>query len=117
MIDKPYLVVVGVSTTSKSPQALEWAVAQAAAAGGRVLAVRAWRVHSPMATPSGPTTGLLENAANVGHEAEVQLARDVEEVLGSDHGVQTLVSRGSTFEVLLEAPGMRICWWWTLRAS
>ncbi|OYO10259.1 universal stress protein [Enemella evansiae] len=103
MIDKPYLVVVGVSATSKSPHALEWAVAQAAAAGGRVLAVRAWRVHSPMATPSGPATGLLEDPAGVGHEAEVQLARDVEEVLGAQHGVQTLVRRGSTLEVLLES--------------
>ncbi|NNG18186.1 universal stress protein [Naumannella sp. ID2617S] len=103
MREHTYLVVVGVSATSKSAQALQWATAQAASAGGRVLAVRAWRVHSPMATPSGPPSGLLENAAEVGDAAEQQLAADVAEVLGPDHGVEIVARRGGTFEVLLEA--------------
>ena len=36
--ERPYTVVVGVSRTSKSPAALAWAQAQAAANGGRVIA-------------------------------------------------------------------------------
>ncbi|MBD3784766.1 MAG: universal stress protein, partial [Micrococcales bacterium] len=53
MSEHTYTVVVGVSPRSSSPTALRWAHEQAAAHGGRVVAVRAWRAPNPQATPSG----------------------------------------------------------------
>ncbi|XVX19486.1 universal stress protein [Actinomycetota bacterium] len=99
----PYTVVVGVSATSQSPKALEWAKAQADANNGRVIAVRAWRAPNPQATPSGTPASRIEIIANVEKEARERLEQDVADVLGADHGVEVRLVRGGKRKVLLDA--------------
>lgn len=102
MVDRPYTVVVGVSATSKSPTALAWARAQAGAAG-RIVAVRAWRMPNPQATPSGTPAGRISRSSAVEEEARAALERDVVATLGEDHGAELRLVRGSKFTVLLKA--------------
>ncbi|GAB2569347.1 universal stress protein [Microlunatus antarcticus] len=102
MADRPYTVVVGVSATSKSPTALDWARAQAGS-HGRVVAVRAWRLPNPQATPSGTPAGRISQAGDVEEEARARLERDVAATLGEDHGAEVRLVRGSKFGVLLKA--------------
>lgn len=98
-----YTVVVGVSATSKSPTALAWAKAQADHAGGRVVAVRAWRLPNPQATPSGTPASRIDRADEVEKKARTQFEADVREVLGDDHGVELRLVRGGKRKVLLDA--------------
>ena len=102
MAERPYTVVVGVSATSKSPTALDWARAQAGAEG-KVVAVRAWRMPNPQATPSGTPAGRISRAGDVEEEARAALERDVAATLGPDHGVELRLVRGSKYNVLLKA--------------
>jgi hypothetical protein len=102
MAERPYTVVVGVSATSKSPTALAWARAQAGTEG-KVVAVRAWRLPNPQATPSGTPAGRISRADEVEEEARAALEHDVTETLGEDHGVELRLERGSKFNVLLQA--------------
>lgn len=104
MADHPYTVVVGVSATSKSPTALSWARAQAGR-DGRLVAVRAWRMPNPQATPSGTPAGRISREADVEADARATLERDVEATLGPDHGAEVRLVRGSKLKVLLEAAG------------
>lgn len=99
----PYTVVVGVSATSKSPAALTWAQAQAAQNSGRVVAVRAWRMPNPQATPSGTPASRIARADEVESEARQALADDVAAVLGEDHGAELRLVRGGKLKVLLAA--------------
>jgi Universal stress protein family len=102
MAERPYTVVVGVSRTSKSPTALDWARAQAGSSG-KVVAVRAWRMPNPQATPSGTPAGRISRTADVEEEARAGLERDVAAALGEDHDVELRLVRGSKYTVLLEA--------------
>jgi hypothetical protein len=102
MADRPYTVVVGVSATSKSPTALDWGRAQAGS-GGRLVAVRAWRMPNPQATPSGTPAGRISRAEEIEAEARASLERDVAATLGADHGAELLLVRGSKYAVLLKA--------------
>lgn len=102
MVERPYTVVVGVSATSKSPTALDWARAQAGSAG-KVVAVRAWRMPNPQATPSGEPAGRISRSDDVEAEARAALERDVAATLGEDHGVELQLVRGSKYAVLLKA--------------
>lgn len=101
--ERPYTVVVGVSATSKSPTALHWAVSQAKLNHGLVVAIRAWRGPSPQATTSGTMAVGRQSHADLAHEAKLALDRDVAEVLGRDHDVETRLVRGSHRHVLLRA--------------
>ena len=76
MAERPYTVVVGVSATSKSPTALDWGRAQAGSAG-RLVAVRAWRMPNPQATPSGTPAGRISRAEEVEIEATGGLTLEV----------------------------------------
>lgn len=98
----PYTIVVGVSGTSKSPAALEWAAAQAGRTGGRLIAVRAWRTPAPAPVPSGPT-GVVPRPGDDEQMARQALVTDVAEALGADHGAELRLVRGRTFAVLMEA--------------
>jgi hypothetical protein len=89
MAERPYTVVVGVSATSKSPTALDWA--------------RARRMPNPQATPSGTPAGRISRADDVEQEARAALERDVAATLGEDHGAELRLVRGSKFTVLLKA--------------
>jgi hypothetical protein len=101
--EQPYTVVVGVSGTSKSPTALTWAAAQAKQNHGRIIAVRAWRMPSPQATPSGTSAVRIALPDEVEREARQSLELDVSAVLGADHRAELRLVRGSTFHVLVEA--------------
>jgi hypothetical protein len=101
MAERPYTVVVGVSATSKSPTALDWARAQAGTAG-RLVAVRAWRMPNPQATPAGTPAGRISRADEVEAEARLRLEQDVTAALGEDHDAELRLVRGSKYTVLLK---------------
>ncbi len=101
--EQPYTVVVGVSATSKSVTALAWARAQAQANGGRVVAVRAWRLPNPQATPAGTPAGRIARSDDVEATARAALEADVAATLGLDDGVEVRLVRGGKLSVLLKA--------------
>lgn len=103
MVERPYTVVVGVSATSKSPTALDWAHAQAMANGGRLVAVRAWRLPNPQATPAGTPPGRISRAEDVESAARARLEGDVAATLGEDHPAEIRLVRGGKFSVLIQA--------------
>jgi nucleotide-binding universal stress UspA family protein len=103
MTEKPYIIVVGVSGTSKSSAALEWASAQARRNQGRIIAVRAWRMPNPQATPSGTPAGRIPREQDVEQLAHETLQQDVASVLGADHQAELRLVRGGKFQVLLKA--------------
>ena len=100
---QPYTIVVGVSATSKSPTALAWAQAQARQNGGRVVAVRAWRMPNPQATPSGTSAGRVPRVEDVVRAAQESLAADVAATLGDDHEAELRLVRGGKYNVLVKA--------------
>jgi len=101
--EQPYTVVVGVSATSKSPTALAWAEAQARQNAGRVVAVRAWRMPNPQATPAGTPAGRISLPEDVERHARTSLEEDVAASLGADHQAEIRLVRGGRFKVLVEA--------------
>jgi universal stress protein family protein len=103
MEQQPYTVVVGVSATSKSGAALAWANAQAQGHNGRIIAVRAWRMPNPQATPSGEPAARIAREQDVEHTQRTALEEDVAAVLGPDHGAELRLVRGGKFQVLLKA--------------
>jgi hypothetical protein len=101
--EQPYTIVVGVSRTSKSPTALAWAAAQALQNQGRLVAVRAWRMPNPQATPAGTPASRISRESEVEQAAEDSLAADVAATLGDDHGAELRLVRGGKYQVLIEA--------------
>jgi hypothetical protein len=101
--NRPYTVVVGVSATSKSPAALAWAAAQATANLGRVIAVRAWRLPNPQATPAGTPAGRIARVDEVEAGARQALESDVAAALGEGHAAEVRLVRGGRLKVLLKA--------------
>lgn len=102
-LQQTYTVVVGVSATSKSPTALAWAAAQARQNDGRIIAVRAWRVPGPQATPSGPPTVGVPRENDLEDAARASLEADVASALGPDHQAEIRLVRGGKFRVLARA--------------
>ncbi|WP_375425711.1 universal stress protein [uncultured Friedmanniella sp.] len=101
--EQPYTIVVGVSATSTSPTALAWAAAQARQNGGRLIAVRAWRLPSPQATPSGTPASRIARGPDVEQAAQEALAADVAATLGADHAAEIRLVRGGKYGVLIKA--------------
>ena len=101
--ERPYTVVVGVSATSKSRAALAWAQAQVQHCGGRLIAVRAWRMPYPQTLPSGSADVDLPQPEEVEAHARKTLEADVAEVLGDDHGAEIRLVRGGKLKVLVKA--------------
>lgn len=99
--EQPYTVIVGVSATSKSPTALEWAHAQAEANGGRLIAVRVYQVPNVPQAPPGTSSRTPPDAQQLEAEQRARLERDVEEVLGQGHGAEVRVVRGGKRRGLL----------------
>lgn len=98
---EPYTVVVGVSTTSKSPTALTWGKALAQANDGRLVAVRVYpAARAQQGTPGAASHG----AAGAQHSRDrllAELERDVTEVLGEGHGAELRVVHGSKRRALI----------------
>jgi hypothetical protein len=92
--EKPYTVVVGVSATSKSPTALVWGKALADANGGRLVAVRINPASASEEAPGTPARGAAQHHLSR-DEQRAELERDVDEVLGADHGAEIRVLHGS----------------------
>ena len=101
--ERPYTVVVGVSATSKSPTALAWGQAQAEQNGGRLVAIRAWRMPNPQATPSGTPAGRISREQEVEEAALASLRADVEATLGTGHDAEVQLVRGGKYGVLVKA--------------
>ena len=95
-----FTVVVGVSATTSSPGALRWAVAEAVARGGSVIAVRAWRPATPMSSGARPPLHTYDGDTAYAAEQE-RLETDVARVLGPDHDVACRLVRGGRRKVLL----------------
>ncbi|GAB7190898.1 hypothetical protein NUM3379_16050 [Kineococcus sp. NUM-3379] len=96
------LVVVGVSSRSGSPSALQWAAEHAAAVGGHVRAVLAWRPPRPPVT-SGNRPPAVSTLADQDPQraAEERLEGLLRAALGEDHAVQAVAVRGAARPVLL----------------
>lgn len=96
------LVVVGVSPTSGSPEALRWAIAQARCTGSQVRAVSAWSVlRSPTAPGGKPPLYALPTEAELQEQALQQLATAVGLAVGDGQKIETRVVHGSVTDVLL----------------
>ena len=75
---------------------------QAAARGGRVVAVRAWRPHAPETATGGRVPSVVSDDGARSAEEQSRLADDVAHVLGRDHLVETRVVAGKRRAVLVE---------------
>jgi hypothetical protein len=91
--ENPYTVVVGVSATTKSAAALVWGKAQADAIGGRLVAVRVHPVPRFEAS-AGSSSYSAAETQEARERRTAELARDVVEVLGEDHGAEIRVVLG-----------------------
>ncbi|MEO7059903.1 MAG: universal stress protein [Lapillicoccus sp.] len=97
-----HTIVVGVSGRTGSPGALRWAVEEAGHRGSTVVAVRAWRPSSPMASGARPPLQTYDvDSAHTAEEA--RLAADVAKVLGPDHSVECRLIHGGRRKVLVAA--------------
>ena len=97
---RPYTIVVGVSSTSRSPAALRWALDEAAHRNGVVIALRAWRPPRPN-TATGARPPLPEAASVVLFDrAQAELERDVSDVLGSADRVECRLVHGGRRKAL-----------------
>jgi nucleotide-binding universal stress UspA family protein len=98
-------IVVGVSPTSGSPNALRWAAQEAKLRSAPLLAVLAWRPPRAPAAPAGrPPPGVVaiasEDHAKLAEEA---LRGFVADALGSADAAECRAVRGSAVSSLLEA--------------
>jgi len=100
-----YTVVVGVSQTSKSPKALAWGAAQAAATGGRLIAVRVWRAPMTAGTTSGVGAARASDTGSLERDEQQRFEEDVREVLGDDHGAELRLVRGNSRRALIAEAG------------
>ena len=96
-----YTVAVGVSSTSRSPAALRWALAQAHARQGVVVALRAWRPpRPPGATAGRPPLVPAADTEKLREQEQAQLEADVAAVLGPDAGVECRLVHGGPRKTL-----------------
>lgn len=101
--NRPYTVVVGVSATSKSQAALTWAHHEVEQCGGRLIAVRAWRMPTPAASPAGSPDVDVPQPKDVEARARQQFEDDLASVLGDDHNVELRLVRGGKMKTLVRA--------------
>lgn len=97
-------IVVGVSPSSGSPAAVRWAAQEAALRAAPLRAVLAWRPprvpSAPAGRPPGLGAGLDDNPAR---DAERDLHRMVDDVLGEGSSVDCVAVRGGAVTALLAA--------------
>lgn len=96
-----YTVAVGVSSTSRSPAALRWALEEAQAHHGLVIALRAWRPpRPPSATAGRPPLVPAADVDELQQQEQAQLEVDVADVLGADAGVECRLVHGGPRKTL-----------------
>lgn len=94
-------VVVGVSTRSGSPTALQWAADYARERGLPLHAVMAWRLpRTPAAPAMRPPIPTTHGSADPKVAADEMLRRYVATALGEDNGVECETLRGAPGPVL-----------------
>lgn len=96
-------VVVGVSATSGSPEALRCAAAEARWRGADLVAVQAWRPPRPPAAPGGRPPGVTFDTDAAFAGAAEALRAHVLKVLGSAGAVKCQLVPGTPGKVLLDA--------------
>lgn len=98
-------VVVGVSPTTGSPNALRWAAEEAALRGVTLMAVLAWRPPRAPAAPAGRPSPTALSAASEDHAtvAEEALRGFVAVALGSVGRTRCRAVKGNAVTSLLEA--------------
>ncbi len=100
-LPREFTIVVGVSATSRSPMALQWAVDLASLRGGKVVAVRAWRPTPPQSSSHGLPASVSQHPMEAEAQARARLEADVTAVLGEGHHVECRLVRGGRRTTLL----------------
>jgi nucleotide-binding universal stress UspA family protein len=98
------VIVVGVSPTTGSPNALRWAAAEAQLRNLPLRAVMAWRAPRPpgasgMRPPATPAVA----SDDYGRDADERLRGFVAGALGADTNVECVVVHGSEVNALLSS--------------
>lgn len=84
-----------------APAALRWALAEARARQGVVIALRAWRApRLPASTAGRPPLVPAADASDLQLQEQAQLEADVAEVLGPDAGVECRLVHGGARKTL-----------------
>lgn len=97
-------IVVGVSPTSGSPGALQWAATEAALRSLPLCAVMAWRnPRAPAASGTRPPVPAGATGSDLAAETEETLRAYVTKALGDDANVECSVVRGSAVNALVSA--------------
>lgn len=97
-------IVVGVSPTSGSPAALQWAATEAALRSLPLRAVMAWRnPRAPVASGTRPPIPAGATGSDLAAETEETLRTFVAKALGNDADVECSVVRGSAVNALVNA--------------
>lgn len=99
----PPAVVVAVSPTTGSPEALRWGEREARLRRRPLRAVMAWRPPRAAAAPGGRATTTLALGADPEEEAERVLANFVQAALGSPDKAERAVVRGAPAKALTHA--------------
>lgn len=97
-----YTVVVAIGSTATSAAPLRWAVEEAAARRGRVVAVRGWRPAQPGVSGTRPPLQTYDSREDHG-DAEARLVADVESLVGADAAVECRLVVGGRRKALLAA--------------
>ena len=97
---RPFTVVVGVSSTSRSPAALRWAVQEAAHHDGVVIALRAWRPPRPTSAVGAESNSTSSDGSALATQARHDLESDVAQVLGDAHDVECRLVNGGRRKAL-----------------
>jgi nucleotide-binding universal stress UspA family protein len=95
-------VVVGVSASSGSPEALRFAVSEAKWRGVQLVAVQAWRAPRAPAAPGGRPPGVVLDTGAAFSRAAKELNAQVAAVLGAGEEVRCKLVRGAPGKVLLD---------------
>lgn len=95
-------IVVGVSQTSHSPVALNWAAIEARRRNADLLAVRAWRPSRPPSTAAARPPATSRDLGRERSDADQALQDDVRQALGPDHQARCEIREGTPLTVLNE---------------
>lgn len=97
-------IVVGVSPSSGSKEALRWGAAEALYKKVPLKAVMAWRSPLPSSNPGvRPPIYLPQSDEELQAEAEAKLSEAIKLAVGPDHKIAYSAVRGSALNILLEA--------------
>lgn len=99
----PPPVVVGVSPTTGSIAAVEWALDHARRVGAELVAVTAWQIPRGATPPVLAPSAQAEAVERLAQEAAERLAKTVRALAGETSTVHQRVERGNPGAVLLRA--------------